>query len=125
MNAGYHLKSTKAYHFPNGAYVEYEGILDQDSREKLITTLAHEVNKLIGAAFPILVKKYSKEEFLLKAKEIPDIKEWPLRAMSIADYEPIMCGGTHVSNTSEIGKVIIRKIKNVSGNLRISYEVEI
>lgn len=124
MNLGYHLKSVKAYHFPNGAYVEYEGTLDQQVREQLISSLEIAVNKLVQASLPVEVKNYTQHEFSQKVKDIPNVEQWPLRAMSVNYYEPIMCGGTHVTNTSEIGKIIIRKIKNSSGNLRISYEVE-
>lgn len=124
-NSGYNLISLKGYHFPNGAYVEYAGILDQNIREQLMITLSHEINKLIKEAHSVFLRKYSKDEFISKVKNVPEVKEWPVRAMSIDGYAPIMCGGTHVANTSEIGKVIIRKIKNVSGSLRISYEVEV
>jgi misacylated tRNA(Ala) deacylase len=38
------------------------------------------------------------------------------------DYQP--CGGTHVSNTAEIGEVIVTKIKNKGKqNKRISLEL--
>ena len=42
--------------------------------------------------------------------------------MIIEGYPPIPCGGTH-AKTTDIGTLTMVKIKNKSGNLRISYEV--
>ncbi len=123
INLGYQLKSTKAYHFPQGAYVEYEGTLEQNVREQLVSALTAEVNKLVQEALPVLVKSYSQRELMKKIQKPVDA-QWPLRGMWVNKYGPIMCGGTHVANTADIGKIIIRKIKNNAGNLRISYEVE-
>ena len=123
-NLGYTLRSARAYHFPQEAYVEYEGTLEQNVREELIVMLQAEVNKLITQSLPVFMHEYTKDEFLQQSKNLPDTSmDWPLRFMVISNYEPIMCGGTHLSNTNEVGKVIIRKIKNASGKLRVSYEI--
>jgi Ser-tRNA(Ala) deacylase AlaX len=36
----------------------------------------------------------------------------------------IPCGGTHVSNISDIGHMVIRKIKTEKGNIRVAYDIE-
>ena len=44
------------------------------------------------------------------------------RAIKIGGYEPIPCGGTHVSRLGEVGTTIVRSIKAKSGRIRISFD---
>lgn len=109
-NLGYKLESGKAYHFPQGPYVEYLTTLEQAERDALIPKLEQEANRLVAQALPVCIAYLDN-----------DPKK---RSMSINNYPPILCGGTHVLNTSDIGSIIIRKIKNEKGNLRVSYAVQ-
>jgi len=109
INLGYSLVSGKAYHFPQGPYVEYEGTLEQPEREQLQVTLEKAVNDLVQQSLPVTIALIDN-----------DPKK---RAMSVQGYAPILCGGTHVLNTNDIGHITIRKIKNEKGNLRVSYAV--
>lgn len=109
LNLGYKLISGKAYHFPQGPYVEYQGTLEQEERELLQSKLEKAVNELVQQALPVVIKLIDN-----------DPKK---RAMIVEGYEPILCGGTHVLNTKDIGHITIRKIKNENGNLRVSYAV--
>ncbi|MCL4361816.1 hypothetical protein M1446_05675 [Candidatus Dependentiae bacterium] len=108
-NLGYKLISSKAYHFPQGPYVEYQGTLEQAEREQLQTKLEKAVNDLVEQALPVKITLIDN-----------DSKK---RAMIVNDFQPILCGGTHVLNTKDIGHITIRKIKNEKGNLRVSYAV--
>jgi Ser-tRNA(Ala) deacylase AlaX len=105
---GYQFVSTKGYHFPQGAYVEYESTLEQEEREALTSKLQEEAQVLINLHLPVQVKFID-----------------PItRVMILENYPPIPCGGTHVANTGDIGTIHIRKIKNEKGHLRISYSIE-
>ena len=108
-NLGYKLTPSKAYHFPQGPYVEYHGTLEQPEREKLQPLLEQEVHNLIEQGLPVTISLIDNDPHK--------------RAMAVNDYPPILCGGTHVLNTQEIGNIVIRKIKNEKGNLRVSYAV--
>jgi len=108
-NLGFKLISGKAYHFPQGPYVEYLGTLEQDEREQLQPVLEKAVNDLVQLALPVTIMLIDN-----------DPKK---RAMVINNYQPILCGGTHVLNTNDIGHITIRKVKNEKGNLRVSYAV--
>jgi len=109
FNLGYNLISHKAYHFPQGPYVEYQGTLEQDEREQLQSKLEIAVNELAQQALSVNIMLVDN-----------DPKK---RVMMISSYPPILCGGTHVLNTKDIGHISIRKIKNEKGNLRVSYAV--
>jgi alanyl-tRNA synthetase len=43
--------------------------------------------------------------------------------LPIGDFKPVPCGGTHLSNTNEIGGVTIRKTKTKDGILKVPYEI--
>lgn len=45
------------------------------------------------------------------------------RAIKIGEYCPIPCGGTHVMNISEIGRISLDSVRVKSGKLRVSYSV--
>ena len=54
-NLGYSLVSGKAYHFPQGPYVEYQGTLEQAEREALQINLEKAVNDLVQQALPVTI----------------------------------------------------------------------
>jgi Ser-tRNA(Ala) deacylase AlaX len=43
------------------------------------------------------------------------------RACQIGDYQPVLCGGTHLASTSEIGAFSIRSIKSSTNTVRVDY----
>lgn len=47
-----------------------------------------------------------------------------LRYVTWGDLRAYPCGGTHVSNTEEIGKVTISKVKMKKGQITVSYSLE-
>lgn len=110
MKLGYTFKPHKAYHFPQGPYVEYVGAANEAMLQQLRDTLESAVNELMKQDVPVSISLIDN-----------DPKQ---RVMSIPGYEPILCGGTHVLSTAQVGRVTIRKIKNEKGNLRVSYAVE-
>lgn len=106
---GYAFTPHKAYHFPQGPYVEYCATMEQPEREQLQAALERAVNDLVQQDVPVSINLIDN-----------DPKK---RAMSIEGRQPILCGGTHVLSTAAVGHVTIRKIKNEKGNLRVSYAV--
>ena len=98
------LKGIRANHFPDGqAFVVFAGI--QANKEK-ISDLA---NELVKRNLTIKIE-YNGQ----------------VRTFIIGDFAAHACGGTHVKNTSEIGKIIVRNIKkdkDNKSNLRIGYDI--
>lgn len=115
----------KGFHFPQGAYVEYQGIVDEAKKEEMRSTLENKIDNLIESSLPVVTRFVQKNEL---AKYCDFVPEWlpsdkPIRLVTIGDYKGHPCGGTHVKNTSEIKKLIIEKIANKKGNTRISYKI--
>jgi len=123
---GIELKPASGYHYPQGAYVEYHGTMEEDERAQLIPKLQTAVTNLIAQALPVTIKMVSLEELKQLAKFVPDYipADKPSRAMIIEGYPAIPCGGTHVQNTKDVGHMIIEKISNKKGNVRVSYTLE-
>ena len=47
-----------------------------------------------------------------------------LRVVDIEGVGSYPCGGTHVKDTGEVGKVVVKKIKRQNGVSKVSYGVE-
>ena len=104
------LTPVKGYHFPDGAYVEYSGELASlDIADKL----EQKVNEII--------EQNPKISFELRESKHESGK--PMRIMKVEWFKNCPCGGTHVKSALEVGKIIIKKIKNNKGNIRISYQI--
>lgn len=114
----------KGYHFPEGPYIEYAGNLVNIDREKLKTDIEGLCNKFILEKIPTKLLFMDKEEMKKVCHHVPDFlpSGKPLRVVMYGDFG-VPCGGTHVSNLEQVGKIFIRKIKQEGSNIRIGYEI--
>ena len=93
-------------------------------------SLVEEANRQIARNLPVEVSSLSREEALKVPGAVklanalpPDIKE--LRMVKIGDVDYQADGGTHVKNTSEIGKIVFLSADNKGkNNRRIYYGLE-
>ncbi|MBI4973593.1 hypothetical protein HZC27_03220 [Candidatus Roizmanbacteria bacterium] len=124
-NLGLSLTPAKGFHFPEGAYVEYIGLMDEAQKEELRLKIENEVNRLIQLKLPMKARQVTYEELKELCDFVPEYlpKDKPIRIEKIGEYKAHPCGGTHVSNTEEVGKVTIEKLKSKSGNTRVSYKI--
>ncbi len=122
---GIELKPTSGYHFPEGAYVEYSGTMEENERAQLLPKIQEAVNSIIAQALPIALQFISLDEFKRLADFVPEYisADKPIRVMIIEGYLAIPCGGTHVQNTKDVEQMNIDKISNKKGNMRISYSL--
>ncbi|MFA7285389.1 MAG: alanine--tRNA ligase-related protein [Candidatus Paceibacterota bacterium] len=102
----------KGYHFPQGAYIEYAGSLNGHNIEKLKQDITDKVEEIMGRN--IQTKLVFDESKLQNGK--------PMRTVYYGDFG-IPCGGTHIANLSDIGRITIRKIKMEKENIRVSYSI--
>jgi len=114
------LKPTKGFHFPNGPYVEYKGIIENPT--DIISKLERIVNELIIEDLQIKKQDLSPEEAKKQGVWAPEGKS--ARIVNFSGFPSCGCGGTHVNSASEIGKIIIRKIKSKKGVTKIAYSIE-
>lgn len=117
--AGFELKAVKGYHFPDGPYVEYEGTIENPTN--YISVVEQAANALVSDNLNLEIKNYSPEEASVRGLFAPSGKS--VRTVNFAGYEEVGCGGTHVKNSSEIGKITIRKISSKKGNTKIAYSL--
>ena len=102
---GWH--ATKGNHFPGESRVVFE-----PENPKAIQLTEAEV--LQSAVNALISKKLE--------RRITEIDG--LRYLTWGDLRAYPCGGTHVANTEEIGKVTISKIKMKKGQISVSYSLE-
>lgn len=120
----------KSYHFPNGPYVEYSGGLHNVDVEKLKTDIEHLCAKWATEGLPVKSKAVDKaailtdKQLMRRCKFLANLPEnKPIYVIAYGENFASPCSGTHVLNVSEIGNIIIRKIKEADGGVRISYDV--
>ena len=78
------------------------------------------VNNWIKEALPVTVEKMSKEEAIKSGAECMFIEKYPdiVTVYSIGNISKELCGGPHVSNTSELGTFKIKKEEASSSGVR-------
>ncbi|OGJ51748.1 hypothetical protein A2335_03020 [Candidatus Peregrinibacteria bacterium RIFOXYB2_FULL_32_7] len=115
------LKPIKGYHFPEGPYIEYEG--EVVSPDELVLKIEKITNDLIQEKLLLKKEKLSFEEARKMGIFAPAGKS--ARIVSFEGFSICGCGGTHISNSGEIGKIKIRKISSKKGRVRIAYLVDV
>ena len=119
-------KPGKGSHYPGRCYVEYDGEFNADEAETVARGIEDILAKVVargGAIKPMQVPsaeahKYSTylPQAILDAYKNVHVTAYP-------DNFYVCCGGTHISDTSELGEVKIEKIRKKSGHIRVSYEM--
>ena len=102
-------KGVKGYHFNEGCYVEFDSVVPLQAAQ-----IEQIVNQYISQSLPI-TQRFVHSGNLIGGK--------PSRIMEVASLGVMGCGGTHVSNTREIGSFKIRKMKTTKGKTKISYSI--
>ena len=113
----------KGYHFPEGPYVEYQGVLPED-KESLRLDLEKQCNDFIAQEIATTLQFMSKEEMQKICRFVSDAlpSNKPLRVVMYGDFA-VPCGGTHVTNLADIKGMTIRKISTKGDAIRVSYAV--
>eukprot|EP00505_MAST-04D_sp_SCG-Rhode-Island_P003618 Stramenopile-MAST_4_protein_3618 len=125
------MLGTKGFHFPSGSYVEFKGGVPAEERPALLESLQKHCDELVAQAIPTRVA-YVEDEASLRDACLPGaelgalsrLDDGPVRCVLVAGEKGCPCGGTHVDNTSEIKKMVIRKISVKKKMTKISYAVE-
>jgi Ser-tRNA(Ala) deacylase AlaX len=114
------LKPGKGFHFPDGPYVEYEGIVENP--EEVLLQIQTKMDELIANDLPVHKENLSEEEAAARKIWAPPGKS--ARVVKFEGFEGCGCGGTHVEQSSSLGHVTIRKVKSKKGKTKIAYLLE-
>lgn len=118
--------ATKGQHYPHLSAVEYEGTWEPEKAEELKVKIEQTANELINKGTNNSLEFMSIDDMRKVVRHVPDNipKNKPGRVVMYGDSFGIPCGGTHVKNLSQIGKIYIPKLKEKKGTIRVSYAVE-
>jgi alanyl-tRNA synthetase len=79
-------------------------------------------NEVIRDNRPVHIRFVGLEEArTLGLRKIPALEKAELRLVDIQDFDLTACGGTHVSDTSQIGAILLRKTEKVRQGWRVEF----
>lgn len=113
----------KAQHYPDSAFVEFRGLIEGKHKE----AVQAQVDSFVQQTLPVKVYWWNQQELKEKCAVVPENVVIPdggfVRAVDIEGAGAYPCGGTHVGDTSQVGKVELRRISRQKGVSKISYSV--
>jgi len=118
------LKPTKAYHFPDGPYVEYEGNLEGSDTAQLVKMIEAEAQRLVSESQPItVVVTNAKNAEQLCGGELPSYVDRSklIRVVTIGENPGCPCAGTHLKELKDLGRLAISKIRTKAARVKVSY----
>ncbi|XP_030475686.1 uncharacterized protein LOC115692864 isoform X1 [Syzygium oleosum] len=123
---GLGLEPGKGYHFPNGPFVEYKGVIPPSEISNKQKELETEANALISKGEEVSAAILPYDEALEQCGgSLPDYipKESTPRIVKLGSNPGCPCGGTHVHNLSEIISMKVSQIRVKKGVTKVSYTV--
>ena len=113
-------------HFPDMSYVEYNGDFDATKADVYREAIQEQIDSIIAAGGQVTSSRVRPQEARKRSKYIPEAVLAKYKLVHLATYNgsfDICCGGTHVQNVADIGKVIVTKIKKKEKAIRVSYSL--
>ncbi|EYU45552.1 hypothetical protein ABFS82_14G008800 [Erythranthe guttata] len=127
-NVGWnHLEPGKGYHFQDGPFVEYKGVVPQNELHSKKTELELEASNLIskGGKVSISIVPYDKASELCGGS-LPDYipKDSTPRIVQLGEFPGCPCGGTHIKDINEISTLKVSQIRIKKGFTKVFYNVQ-
>lgn len=122
---GKNWKAGKGSHRPGACYVEYDGEFNSEEAEELargIERVLADVAKKGGPIKPMRVPSKDAHKYSAYLPQAILDSYQNVHVTSYPDNFYVCCGGTHLSDVSELGEVKITKIKKKGKAIRVSYE---
>ncbi|MCS7135826.1 MAG: alanyl-tRNA editing protein [Nitrososphaerota archaeon] len=120
---GRSFQSQSAMHDVGHGFQEYIGEYPGDLRERIEEV----ANSVVVLNKPVTAEYVNANELSKKVFGAPNLARLPrldvYRVIVIEGINAIPCGGTHVKNTSEVGRIKIESIARVDNGFRINYRV--
>jgi misacylated tRNA(Ala) deacylase len=127
MHTCLHLLSAVIPAGVTGGSVRYDsGRLDFDLPDQALDRgrIEEKLNELVAAAHPVTARWVSEEELADRPDWVKTMSVKPpmgagrVRLLQIGDVDLQACGGTHVANTAEIGRIQVVKVENKGAHNR-------
>ncbi|XP_010551066.1 PREDICTED: uncharacterized protein LOC104821773 [Tarenaya hassleriana] len=121
-----HLEPGKGYHFPDGPFVEYKGTVPQDELQVKQKELEAEANELISRGGKVYAAILPYEEASkLCGGSLPNYiaKGSTPRIIKLGDSPGCPCGGTHVSDISDIISMKVTQVRTKKGTTKVFYTI--
>lgn len=122
--AGKQWKPGRGAHYPHMSFVEYDGEYDPSEAETLARNIESHLTDIVSKGGVIGVKRVPSAEASQYSDYLPQAVLNQYQEVHIATYPDnfnVCCGGTHLRDVSELGSVIVTKIKRKDGHIRVSY----
>ena len=113
----------KAHHYPDLAFVDFQGLIQSLQKD----AIEAKANEFVSRDLPVKVHWWPESELREKCAVVPAAVVIPkgelVRAVDIEGAGAYPCGGTHVSSTSRVGKITLKKISRSKGTSKLSYSI--
>ena len=118
------LKESKASHYPDSAGVVFEGTIEGKHKD----VIQAKTDEFVRSARPVKIHWWSMEELREKCYGVTEGFELPEgelmgRVVEMEGLGSYPCGGTHVQDCSQVGKIVVKKISRSKGTSKVSYTV--
>lgn len=117
------LTESKASHYPDSAAVEFGGLIDGKFKE----IIQQRTDEFVRQAKAVNIYWWTLEDLRRRCVGAEDFVlpegEELGRVVEVDGLGSYPCGGTHVSDSSKVGKIEVKKISRSKGVSRISYKV--
>ncbi|KAH0459344.1 hypothetical protein IEQ34_012158 [Dendrobium chrysotoxum] len=113
-----HLKPGKGYHFPDGPFVEYIGVIPPDQLQIKQKELEEAANSLISIGGKVFASVLSYDEAVKWCNgDLPSyiLKGSTPRIVRLGDNAGCPCGGTHVADISDIKNFKVTQVRSKKG----------
>lgn len=118
----------KGHHFPNEAYIEFEGNIscityDTLGELRMAMQIDMQANLSVRAEYTTIGSTLFESALLPKNFSPPANK--PLRFTQIEGYRWLPCGGTHIGNLRDIKSVKLNEFYKKGNKIRLPYTCEV
>ncbi|OLN95503.1 Alanyl-tRNA editing protein AlaX-M [Colletotrichum chlorophyti] len=118
------LAESKASHYPDSAFVVFHGTINGKHKD----AIQAKTDEFVRSARPVKIHWWPMEELLEKCHGTSEGFTLPEgetlgRVVEMEGLGSYPCGGTHVRDCSQVGKIEVKKISRSKGTSKVSYRV--